>query len=164
MDFWIGALIGGVAGLIGVIIVYFARTQKFNSIMKTVTDPGVQYSAPFYFASAGRYQKSLKIYDSYGAIYLIGNTVYYKSSVSAAPWAFDLSACKLQQEPNWRRLKWFSFTTTTGEKYYFDSYKMGFFANNSDETLKALSLFQSRQTSQPSQTSQPHQPPPLPRA
>jgi hypothetical protein len=57
---------------------------------------------------------------------------------------FNLAESKLQQEPNWRLLKWFSITTPTGEKHYFDSQKMGLFINNSDETVRALNLFKSK--------------------
>ena len=156
-DFLIGAICGAVGAAIGLIIIVVSRQQKFNNIKKSITDTGVEYLAPFFYCSANRYQKTLKVFDSYGVLYLIGNTVYYKTNPTAAPWAFNLAECKLQQEQNWRRLKWFSFTTSTGDKYYFDSYKMQLFGNNSEETIKALNLFQSKQMSQPS-----HMPPPLP--
>jgi len=139
-----GALLGAIGALIGIIIVISARKQKFNKLMASVTDPGVQYSALFYYASPNRYQKSMKVYDSYGVLYLIGNTVYYKTSPKVTPLAFNLRECKVQQEADWRKLKWFSITTPSGEKYYFDSFKQGAFVNNSDETLKALSLFKSK--------------------
>jgi hypothetical protein len=139
-----GALFGAIGALIGIIIVISVRKQKFNKLMTSVTDPGVQYSALFYYASPNRYQKALKVYDSYGVLYLIGNTVYYKTSPTVAPLAFNLNECKVQQEADWRRLKWFSITTPSGEKYYFDSFKPGAFVNNSDETVKAFNLFKSK--------------------
>jgi hypothetical protein len=139
-----GAIIGAIAGLLTVIIMALMKTQKFSNIMKSVTDPGVEYSALFYYASVNRYQKAFRIYDSYGALYLIGNTVYYKTSTTGAPMTFNLAECKVQQEANWRRVQWFSITTPAGEKHYFDSFKQGAFTNNSDETLKAFTLFKSK--------------------
>ncbi len=57
---------------------------------------------------------------------------------------FDLTQCTAQLEPNWRMLKWFSITTPTGEKHYFDSHKMGAFVNNSDETLKGFAAVKAK--------------------
>ncbi|HYM95097.1 MAG TPA: hypothetical protein VET23_13210 [Chitinophagaceae bacterium] len=139
-----GALLGAIGGIIGIIIVFFMRSQRYNNLMKGITDPGVQYSALFYYASPNRYQKSFKFYDSYGILYLIGNTVYYKTSTTGTPIAFNLAECRVQQEPDWRKLKWLSISTPAGEKYYFVSFKQGAFVNNSDETLKALSIFRSK--------------------
>ena len=151
-----GALFGVIGGIIGVIIVFIARKQKSNNLMASIKEPGVEYSAPFYYASSTRYQKAIKVYDSYGILYLIGRTVYYKSSAAATPWAFNLEECRVQQEADWRKLKWFSITTPTGEKYYFDSYKMGAFANDSSETLRALALIRSKMSATP-----PPPPPPI---
>ena len=139
-----GAILGAIGALIGIIFVIAARKQKFNKLMASVTDPAVQYSALFYYASPNRFQKNMKVYDSYGILYLIGNTVYYKTTASGNPVAFNLKECTLQMEPNWRNLKWFSITTPTGEKHYFDSFKPGAFVNNSDETVKAFNLFISK--------------------
>jgi len=140
-----GALFGALGALIGIIIVITAKKQKFNSLMKSVTDPGVEYSGFFYYASPTRYQKAMKVYDSTGVLYLIGNTVYYKTGATSTPISFNLKECKLQQEADWRRLKWFSITTPNGEKYYFDSFKIGAFTNDSSETLTAFNRFKSKQ-------------------
>ena len=150
-----GALFGAIGGVIGIIIVLVARKNKYNKLMASLTEPGIEYSALFYYASPGRYQKSLKIYDSSGILYIIGNTVYYKTSVNVSPITFNLRECTVQQESDWRRLKWFSITTPAGQKYYFDSFKTGAFVNNSDETLKALAIIRSK-------TSAPVSPPPPP--
>ena len=150
-----GAIFGAIGAIIGIIIVFISRQQKYTKLTTSIKEPGVEYSAPFYYASSSRYQKALKVYDSYGILYIIGRTVYYKTSASATPWAFNLTECRVQEEADWRKLKWFSITAPTGEKYYFDSYKMGTFANNSSETLKALALLKSK-------ISIPHPPPPPP--
>jgi hypothetical protein len=142
--FLIGAIVGAVVGAMMVIIIFQSRKQKYDKIMKSVTSTGVEYSALFYYASSSRYKKSFKFFDSFGALYLIDKTLYYKTSTAQPPLTFNLAECKLQQEPNWRLLKWFSITTPTGEKHYFDSQKMGLFINNSDETHRALNLFQSK--------------------
>lgn len=139
-----GALFGAIGGIIGIIIVFIARKQKSNNLLTSVKEPGIEYSAPFYYASSSRYQKSWKVYDSYGILYIIGKTVYYKTNTKAAPWAFSLAECRVQEEADWRKLKWFSITAPNGEKYYFDSYKMGAFANDSSETLKALTFIKSK--------------------
>ena len=139
-----GAIIGGIVGLLVVVFSFFIKEQRFNKVLKSITDPGVQYVALFHYASAKRYQKSFKFFDSYGVVYLVGNTVYYKTSVTGTPVAFNLAECTLQGEPDWRLLKWFSITPPSGEKYNFNSNKMGAFKNNSDETLKALELFKSK--------------------
>lgn len=151
-----GALFGAIGAIIGIIIVVIARKQKSGNLLASINEPGVEYSAPFYYASSSRYQKSFKVYDSYGLLYIIGKTVYYKTSSAAAPWAFNLAECRVQQEADWRKLKWFSITTPNGQKYYFDSYKMGAFANDSNETLNALTFIRSKM----SVSSPP--PPPLP--
>ena len=83
--------------------------------------------------------------DSYGVLYLVGKMVYYKTSESGVPVAFNLDECSLQQEADWRLLKWFSITTPPGEKFYFNSNKMGILKNNSDETLKGLAVIKAKQ-------------------
>jgi hypothetical protein len=138
-----GAIIGAVAGLVGVYTVNNAKKKKYNSIKNSISEPGVEYSELFYMATSSRYKKALKFYDSYGALYLTGNTLNYKPN-SGQPLSFNLKECKLQEEPKWKMLNWFSITTPGGEKYYFDTYKQGFLTNNSDETIKALHLFQSK--------------------
>ena len=143
-----GALFGAIGAIIGIIIVIIMRNQKTTNLIKSVTDPGVEYSGFFYCASANRYQKSLKVYDSTGLLYLIGNAVYYKTSPAGYPVAFNLSECKIQMEPDWRRLKWFSITTPAGEKYYFDSYKMGAFSKK-PKRKKKHSTFLNQKTPPP---------------
>ena len=142
----IGGIIGGVIGVIIVVFMFFSKEQKFNKILRTITEP-VEYAALYHYASFKRYKNSFKFFDSYGVLYLSGNTAYYKTSETGTPVAFNLKECTVQQEPDWRMLKWFSITTPAGEKYYFDSHKMGAFKNNSDETLKGLAALQAKKTS-----------------
>ena len=141
----IGGIIGGVIGMIIVVFMFFSKEQKFNKILRTITEP-VEYAALYHYASFKRYKNSFKFFDSYGVLYLSGNTAYYKTSETGTPVAFNLKECTVQQEPDWRMLKWFSITTPAGEKYYFDSHKMGAFKNNSDETLKGLAALKAKQT------------------
>lgn len=162
MDFLIGAIIGAVASTIIMIIIIISRQQKFKNVLASIKEPGIEYSAPFFYASSGRYQKSWKVYDAFGVLYLIGNSVYFKSGTSSVPWVFNLAECRVQQEADWRRLKWFSITAANGEKYYFDSFKIGAFSNNSSETLRALSLIQSKLSVQQSPLHTPPPPPPPP--
>jgi hypothetical protein len=142
-----GAIIGAIGGLVGVFVVNSSKKNKFNSIRKSVTDPNVEYMGDFHIASSGRYGKSMKFFDSFGALYLIGNTLYYKNSVNGTPLQFNLKECKVEPEPIWRMLKWFSVTTPVGEKYYFNSYKMGAISNNSDETFRALEIIRKKSAS-----------------
>lgn len=141
-----GAIIGGVIGLVVVVFMFFAKEQRFTNVMKSITGP-VDYAALCHYASFKRYKNSLKFFDSYGVLYLLGKTVYYKTSAAATPLSFDLSVCTVQQDPDWRMLKWLSITTPAGEKFYFNSQKMGFFKNNSEETLKGLAALKAKQTS-----------------
>lgn len=142
----IGAIIGGIIGLVVVILMFFIKNQKYKRIMKTITSP-VEYSALYHYASFKRYKNSMKFFDSFGVLYLVGKTVYYKVKESEPPFEFNLSECSVQQEPDWRMLKWFSITRPSGEKFYFNSQKMGFLKNNSEETLKGLAIFRAKQTS-----------------
>lgn len=142
-----GAIFGAIGGVIGIIIVLIRKSQKTNNLRKSIAGLAVEYSGFFYYASPARFQKAFKVYDSTGLLYLIGNTVYYKISSSGNPIAFNLSECTIQMEPDWRRLKWFSITTPLGTKYYFDSFKMGAFSNNSDETLRAFNLIKAKTAS-----------------
>ena len=139
-----GALFGAIGGIIGIVIVLIVKKQRSGSLTKSINMPGVEYSGFFYYASPKRYGNSFKIYDSTGVLYLIGNIVYYKTNTTGAPIAFDLSICRLQMEPDWRRLKWFSITTPNGEKYYFDSYQMGAFSNDSSETVRAFNVLNAK--------------------
>ena len=140
-----GAIIGGIIGLIVAILNFSMKEQKFKKIMKSVTTP-VDYSGLYHYASFKRYKNSFKFFDSYGALYLVGNIVYYKTSETREPLAFNMAECSIEQEPDWRWLKWFSITTPAGEKFYFDSNKMGGFKNNSDETLKGFAAIKARTT------------------
>jgi len=139
-----GAIIGAVVGLIVIIMMTFAKEQRFNKVLRTIHDPGLSYAALYHYASAGRFRNALKFFDSYGVLYLAGNTAYYKTSETASPIAFNLAECTVQQEPDWKRMKWFSITTPSGDKYYFNSHKMGAFVNNSDETLKGLTAIKAK--------------------
>ena len=140
-----GAIIGAIGGLVGVLVVNASKKNKFSAIRKSITDPNVEYIADFHIASASRYGKSMKFFDSFGALYLIGNNLYFKNSVTATPLMFNLKECELKPEPNWRMLKWFSVTTPVGERHYFNSYKMGAVSNNSDETFRALNILKAKQ-------------------
>ena len=141
------AIIGGVIGLLVALITASVKDQKFKSIMKNITNPVPEYAALYHYASQKRYKNSFKFFDSFGALYLIGKTVYYKAGINDNPMTFNLDECTVQQEPDWRWLKWFSITTPSGEKFYFDSNKMGGFKNNSDETLKGLAVLQAKKAS-----------------
>jgi hypothetical protein len=105
----------------------------------------VEYAGLFHYAADKRFKKKFKFYDSYGALYIIGTTAYYKAKPSDEPFVFNLANCTVQQEADWRKLKWLSFTTHVGEKFYFNSHKLGLLVNNSAETLKALQLLKSKQ-------------------
>jgi len=139
-----GAIIGGLTAVIVLFIIYASKNKKFTKIRSTITDPGVEYAALYHYASYNRYRKSLKFYDSFGVLYLVGKTLYYKTSETATPISFNLAECTVQQEPDWRLLKWFSVTTHVGEKYYFNSNKMGLLKSNSDETLKGLAVIKAK--------------------
>ena len=141
-----GAIVGAIIGLLVAFLTYFAKEQKFNKILKTITAP-MDYVALYHYASFKRYKKSYKYFDSYGVLYLVGKMLYYKTSTTEPPVSFDLSVCSVQMEPDWRWLKWFSVTTPAGEKYYFNSSKMGAFKNNSDETPKGYEIIKSRANS-----------------
>lgn len=141
-----GAIIGGIVGLIAVVFIYFGKEQRFNKVLRSIKDP-VEYAALYHYSSATRFRGSLKFFDSYGVLYVVGKMAYYKSKENAAPeLSFNLAECTIQQEPDWRMLKWFSITTADGQKYYFDSHKMGAFKNNSDETLKGLAFLQGKKS------------------
>jgi hypothetical protein len=154
----VGAICGAIGAIIGIIFVLISKNQKYSKLLASIKDTGAQYSAPFYYASSSRYQKALKVYDSYGILYITDKTVFYKANATATPWAFNMGECRIQEEPDWRKLKWFSITTPNGEKYYFDSYKMGAFANDSNETLRALALIRSKMSATPPP---PPAPPPM---
>lgn len=137
------AILGGIIGLVVYVVTFSIKEQKFKKLMKTITEP-VDYSALYHYASFKRYKHSFKFFDSYGALYVIGKTVFYKKSDTEAPITFNLNECSVEAEADWRMLKWFSITTPAGEKYYFNSNKMGGIKNNSDETLKGLAFIKAR--------------------
>jgi len=140
----VGAIIGGIIGLIVVVLMFFAKEQRFSKVLRSIKEP-VEYAALYHYASFKRYKNSLKFFDSYGVLYLIGKTAYYKVSEMGSPISFNLDECTVQQEPDWRMLKWFSITTPAGEKFYFNSQKMGLLKNNSEETLKGLAAIKAKQ-------------------
>jgi hypothetical protein len=137
------AVLGAAVGLIIAVLNNTTKNNKYKKLLASINLP-FEYAGLYHYASAKRYKKSFKYFDSYGALYLSGNTAYYKSSVNTPPVSFDLSQCSVQQEPDWRWVKWFSITTPAGEKYYFDSNKMGFFVNDSSETLKGLAALKAK--------------------
>jgi len=141
-----GAIIGGITGLVGVVGIHAAKERRFKKLISSVKEP-VEYAALYHYASYKRFKNSFKFFDSYGALYLIGKYVYYKTKPDEAPIHFDLNVCSVQQEPDWRMLKWFSITTPAGEKFYFNSQKMGLLKNNSDETLRGLAAIQAEKMS-----------------
>ena len=138
-----GAIIGAIIGAGVVVVTTSAKSQKYKKLIKTVTGP-VDYSAMYHYASYKKYKSGFKYFDSYGALYMIGNMVYYKSNEKDAPLSFNMKECSVQMEKDWRLLKWFSITTPAGEKFYFNSSKMGAFKNNSDETLKGFEVIKSK--------------------
>lgn len=139
-----GAIIGGIIGVVVVVVMFFVKEQRFNKVLRSIKEP-IDYAALYHYASYKRYKTSFKFFDSYGVLYLSGHTVYYKISETGKPIAFNLKECTVQQEPDWRMLKWFSITTPAGEKFYFNSQKMGLFKNNSEETLKGLAALKATQ-------------------
>jgi hypothetical protein len=139
-----GAIIGGIVGVLVVVIMFFVKDNKYKKLLASITEP-IQYSALYHYASYKRYKTSFKFYDSFGILYLSGHTACYKTNEAGKPVSFNLKECTVQQEPDWRMLKWFSITTPAGEKFYFDSHKMGAFKNNSDETLKGLAVLKAAQ-------------------
>lgn len=143
----VGGIIGGIVGLLVVVFSFFAKEQRFNKVLRSITEPGLEYAELYHYASPKRYKNSFKFFDSYGVLYLIGKNAFYKTTPSSTPVSFNLSECTAQQEADWRKLKWFSITNPTGEKFYFNSNKMGAFINNSDETLKGLAAIKAKMAS-----------------
>ena len=141
---WTGAIIGGIAGLLAVIFVFMAKEQRFNKVLRSIKEPGMEYAALFHYASYTRYRSSFKFYDSYGVLYIVGKMLYYKPKESDTPLSFNLDECSVQMEKDWRMLKWFSITTPAGEKYYFNSHKMGIFKSNSDETVRGFKAIEAK--------------------
>jgi hypothetical protein len=142
----IGAIIGGIIGLLVVVFNFFAKEQRFNKVLRSITSP-IEYTALYHYASFKRYKHSFKFFDSYGVLYVTGKMVYYKTSETGTPLSFNLEECSVQAEPDWRLLKWFSIQTPAGEKFYFNSHKMGALKSNSEETAKGLALLKEKQAS-----------------
>ena len=142
----IGAIIGGIIGLLVVVITFFSKEQRFNKVLRGITVP-MEYAALYHYASFKRYKNSFKFFDSYGVLYVTGKMAYYKTSETGSPLSFNLEECSVQAEPDWRMLKWFSIQTPAGEKFYFNSHKMGALKSNSEETLKGLAALKAKQTS-----------------
>lgn len=138
-----GAIIGAVVGLVVVIVQTSAKESRYKSVMKSVTG-AVEYSAMYHYASFKRYNNGFKYFDSYGALYVIGDIVYYKANTNDTPTAFNMKECSIQMEKDWRWLKWFSISTPAGEKHYFNSSKMGALKNNSDETVKGYEFIKTK--------------------
>ena len=92
-----GAIIGGIVGLFIVMFMFNAKEQRYKKVMKSITQP-VEYSALYHYASFKRYKQSIKFFDSYGVLYLIGNTVYYKTTPEATPIDFNLTECDVQPD------------------------------------------------------------------
>jgi hypothetical protein len=136
-----GAIIGAIVGLFTVIAIFQIKEGRYAKILKSIKEP-LDYKGLYHYASFKRYRNGTKFFDSYGALYIVGHMLYYKTTEASPPLVFDLRECTVQQEADWRWLKWFSITTPAGEKFYFDSHKMGAFKNNSDETLRGLEAIQ----------------------
>lgn len=131
-----GAIIGAFIGLFMVLIINVSKNQRFNKLRSTVQNP--DYAGLYHYASQSRYNKSMKFFDSYGLLYISGKNLCYKTTGNGSPMEFDLGQCTAQEEPDWRKMKWFSVTTPVGERHYFNSHKLGAFVNDSSETLKGL--------------------------
>lgn len=145
-SFYIGAIVGGIVGIVAMVLIYSSREQRFNKILRGITGP-VGYAALYYYCSFKRFKNSFKFFDSYGALYISGDTLHYKATEAGQPVSFNLKECSVQDEGNWRWLKWFSVTTPAGEKFYFNSHKMGFLKNNSEETARGLAAIKAKQAS-----------------
>jgi hypothetical protein len=139
-----GAIIGSVVGVITIFATHRTKKRQYERIRKSITEPNVEYIGMFHMASNKRYKKSIKFFDSFGALYLVDHMLYYKSAPDKPPISFDLKECSLQWEENWKMLKWFSVMTVVGEKFYFNSHKMGAFKSNSDETERAFDLLNAK--------------------
>jgi hypothetical protein len=140
----IPVLIGAFIGIIIMFLIMAAKQRKFKKIIKSIAEP-IDYSAPYYYASAARYNKSGKYYDSFGALYLTGKKVCYKTSENSDPICFRIDECKVQAEADWKRLKWFSIATPAGEKHYFNSNVKSSSSTDSSETLKGLAAIMAKQ-------------------
>lgn len=141
-----GAIIGAIIGLLVVVFNFFFKEQRFNKVLRSITQP-IEYAALYHYATFKRYKNSFKFFDSYGVLYVTGKTAFYKTSETGTPLSFNLEECSVQAEPDWRMLKWFSIQTPAGEKFYFNSHKMGAFKSNSEETLKGLAALKAKQVS-----------------
>jgi hypothetical protein len=141
-----GAILGAIGGLVGVVIVYFRKDQRFNKLLRSVKEPAMQYAAFYHYASFKRFKNSVKFFDSTGILYIVGNTLYYKTGENDTPVVFNLNECSVQLEKDWRMLKWFSITNPAGEKYFFNSHKMGALKNDSSETVRGYEAIKAKTT------------------
>jgi hypothetical protein len=133
-----GAIIGGIMGLLIYFFIYNAKDRKYQRIFNGLSKGDLKYAGLYHYASAKRFRNGFKFFDSYGALYLKGNTLFYKDDERKDPLSFDMNLCTVKEEPDWRMMKWFSVTTPVGEKYFFNSHKMGMLKANSDETVKGF--------------------------
>ncbi len=143
-----GAILGALIGLIVVIVMNNMRQSAFKKIKNSLANERIDYIVPAYHASASRFKKSMKIYDSYGAIYIKGNKAYYQSNRNSMPLEFDITQSDIVLEPKWRKLNWLSIASVVGNKEYFTSYKMGGFQNDSSATLEAYEKLKQIKTQQ----------------
>jgi hypothetical protein len=143
-----GAILGALIGLVVVIIMNGMRQSAFKKIKNALANERIDYIIPAYHASASRFKKSMKIYDSYGAMYIKGNKVYYQSNSNSLPIEFDIQQSDIVLEPKWRKLNWLSIASVVGNKEYFTSYKMGGFANDSSATIEAYEILKKLKSQQ----------------
>lgn len=143
-----GAIIGALIGLIVVIVMNSMRQSAFKKIKDRLVNERIDYIVPAYHASASRFKKSMKIYDSYGALYIKGNKAFYQSNNSSMPLEFDINQSEIELEPKWRKLNWLSIASVVGNKEYFTSYKIGGFQNDSSATLEAYEKLKQVKTQQ----------------
>ncbi len=45
-----GAIIGAIIGLLVVVFNFFAKEQRFNKVLRTLTTPGMEYAALYHYA------------------------------------------------------------------------------------------------------------------
>lgn len=143
-----GAILGALIGLVVVVIMNGMRQSAFKKIKNALANERIDYIIPAYHASASRFKKSMKIYDSYGAMYIKGNKVYYQSNSNSLPIEFDIQQSDIVLEPKWRKLNWLSIASVVGNKEYFTSYKMGGFANDSSATIEAYEILKKLKSQQ----------------
>jgi hypothetical protein len=140
-----GALIGMFVALAFLLIVNQKKKSNYEAIIGSLKQK-TDYSANVCYANNNRYKKAMKIYDSMGALYLIGDTVYYQEGKDKQATEFNLKEYTVSAESDWRGLKWFSLTSKIGEKSYFTSYKLGTIVNDSTEVLRILQVLKNKKS------------------